>query len=424
MTHMMEQMTLPGLEETTPFGSAQRVTVAGRTRWPMVKLGQISSSIDYGVTASANFDGIGNKFLRITDIQENCVEWDSVPWCKCSEKEAISSYLLPGDIVFARTGATTGKSFLIKNCPENAVFASYLIRVRLSKLVDPEFISFFFQSPNYWQQIANNARGAAQPGVNSTVLKSLEISLPPLPEQQRIVARLDKAQQLIDQRKEQLKLMDTLVQSLFYEMFGDPVKNEKGWGEVYLQEVADIASGVTKGRNLAGKETHEIPYMRVANVQDGHLNLSSIATIPVTIDEMNRYRLLKGDLLLTEGGDPDKLGRGAIWQAEIEPCIHQNHIFRVRLNAQKILPGFASALIASPRCKRYFLSAAKQTTGIASINMTQLKKSPMLLPPLPLQQAFADRVQQIEALKQSMTASLRELEHNFNALMQEAFGGK
>ncbi len=193
------------------------------------------------------------------------------------------------------------------------------------------------------------SRGGTQKFVSLGNLRKLQIPLPPLPEQLRIVARLDKAQQVIDQRKEQLALMDALVQSLFYEMFGDPVKNEKGWTETHLQEVADIASGVTKGRNLAGKETYEIPYMRVANVQDGHLNLSSIATIPVTIDEMNRYKLLKGDLLLTEGGDPDKLGRGAIWQAEIEPCIHQNHIFRVRLNAQKLLPGFASALIASPR---------------------------------------------------------------------------
>jgi type I restriction enzyme, S subunit len=411
MTKLMQQMTLPGLDEAVQGR-------AGRGKWPMVKLGEIAPS------RSSKREFLNEEIvwdITLDQIESNTGKIFNKKFSKVSDAPQSSNFVDEDNVLYSKLRPYLNKVII----PEEKGFATtelvplYPDKKRLNK----RFLLHFLMSPGFVSWATNTVAGAKMPRLTMSEFWKHKIPLPPLPEQQRIVARLDKAQQLIDQRKEQLALMDALVQSLFYEMFGDPVKNEKGWEEVYLQEVADIASGVTKGRNLAGKETHEIPYMRVANVQDGHLNLSSIATIPVTSDEMNRYKLLKGDLLLTEGGDPDKLGRGAIWQAEIEPCIHQNHIFRVRLNAQKLLPGFASALIASPRCKRYFLSAAKQTTGIASINMTQLKKSPMLLPPLPLQQAFADRVEQIEALKQGMTASLRELEQNFNALMQEAFGG-
>jgi type I restriction enzyme S subunit len=131
----------------------------------------IAESVDYGVTASAANSPIGPKFLRITDIQDGQVDWDSVPWCKCDRRESEASRLRAGDIVFARTGATTGKSYLINQCPEDSVFASYLIRVRLKKIADPSFVGHFFQSTDYWTQITKGARGAAQPGVNATTLK-------------------------------------------------------------------------------------------------------------------------------------------------------------------------------------------------------------------------------------------------------------
>ena len=117
--------------------------------WRRIPLGDLAESVDYGVTASASQRPIGPKFLRITDIQDGAVNWDSVPWCDCDERSASDSRLRPGDIVFARTGATTGKSFLIRGCPANAVFASYLIRVRLNDAAEPGFVSHFFQTHDY-----------------------------------------------------------------------------------------------------------------------------------------------------------------------------------------------------------------------------------------------------------------------------------
>ena len=164
--------------------------------------------------------------------------------------------------------------------------------------------------------------------------------------------------------------------------------------------------------------------MAVANVQDRSLNLSGIKSIEATEDEISRYRLIPNDLVLTEGGDPDKLGRGTLWNSELPECIHQNHIFRVRLPSEQITPLFANWLIGSPRGKRYFLKSAKQTTGIASINMTQLQGFPLLLPPIELQKEFAERVAAVEKLKATQRASLAELDTLFASLQHRAFRGE
>ena len=152
------------------------------------------SAINYGYTESASADPVGPRFLRITDIQNDCVDWENVPYCKI-EKEDLRKYRLErGDIVFARTGATTGKSFLVCDPPKDTVFASYLIRLRLlDKELLPDFVSLFFQTAGYWQTIKEGSSGSAQGGFNATKLGALSIPFPPLPEQQRIVAILNEA---------------------------------------------------------------------------------------------------------------------------------------------------------------------------------------------------------------------------------------
>jgi type I restriction enzyme S subunit len=163
------------------FGDA----TSGSSAWPSHSLGSLAALIDYGVTASATAEPVGPKFLRITDIQDDRVDWDTVPYCECDEGAAERARLIADDIVFARTGATTGKSFLISTCPDRAVFASYLIRVRSSPAVIPQYLLGFFQSAAYWSQIRTMAQGAAQPGVNASKLASLVVPVPPLEAQKR-----------------------------------------------------------------------------------------------------------------------------------------------------------------------------------------------------------------------------------------------
>jgi type I restriction enzyme S subunit len=158
---------------------------AGGDDWVEGKVGDISV-LRYGYTESANWDPIGPKFLRITDIQDGLVNWDLVPYCKISDADLSLQQLKDGDLVFARTGATTGKSFLVTN-PPNSVSASYLIRLRPDQSkVNPYYLSIFFQSENYWQQVMAGTSGSAQGGVNASKLGHLKIQIPPLSRQKMI----------------------------------------------------------------------------------------------------------------------------------------------------------------------------------------------------------------------------------------------
>ena len=198
--------------------------------------------------------------------------------------------------------------------------------------------------------------------------------------------------------------------------------NTMTWNEQTLDSMADVVSGITKGRKTKEQHMTVVPYMAVSNVKDGYIDWSTVKTIEATEQEIQQYRLMPDDVLMTEGGDPDKLGRGAIIKKTLENCIHQNHIFRVRLNESLILPVFFAEYLKHQKSKRYFLGCAKQTTGIASINMRQLKGLPVLLPPIDLQNQFADFVAQIDKSKLAIQKSLEQLETLKKSLMQEYFG--
>ena len=216
--------------------------------WQVKELGAVSI-INYGYTESATSEPIGPRFLRITDIRDDGVDWESVPYCKIETSEIQKFRLASGDIVFARTGATTGKSFLVQE-PPDAVFASYLIRLRLlDKQLLPEFVSLFFQTAGYWKSVKDGSSGSAQGGFNATKLGALSIPFPTLPEQQRIVGILDKAFEEIAKAKANAEknlqnaraLFESHLQSVFTHK-GD------GWKQKTLAEIA-----TTFGR---GKSRH------------------------------------------------------------------------------------------------------------------------------------------------------------------------
>lgn len=333
--------------------------------------------------------------------------------------ENSSARLLPaGTVALCRTASVGKVAILGREMATSQDFVDWVCGPQL----DPEYL--------YWALSCSSAafdvekQGSTHKTIYMPTLERLNVLLPPLDEQHRIAALLDKADAIRRKRQEAIALTEQLLRSTFLEMFGDPFINPKRWALAPLHELATIGSGVMKGRDYTGIETIELPYMRVANVQDGYLALNDIKSITLPIADVEKYTLRYGDILLTEGGDPDKLGRGAVWRDQIASCVHQNHIFRVHPDRKRITSEYLCALLGSSHGKRYFLRAAKQTTGIATINRTQLSEFPVLLPPLELQIDYSRFVAAHERLTQRYHQLIAEQDTLFQSLVQRAFSGQ
>ena len=290
-----------------------------------------------------------------------------------------------------------------------------------SQDIERAYLAYFLRSGHVVGLISARTAGARMPRADMDFIFSLPISLPPLPEQRRIVDLLSRAEGIVRLRREASRCAAELIPALFLDMFGDPATNPKGWAVEALDSVAQIISGATKGRRLDPEEGVELPYMRVANVKDGFLDLTEVKTIVVKRNEVEKYRLLPGDLLLTEGGDPDKLGRGALWAGAIETCLHQNHIFKVRADRTRLLPEYLCELVGSNYGKAYFLRVAKKTTGIATINRTQLGGFPVVIPSTECQQEFAERIGSVRSIQSQQSAATVKAQATFDALLANAF---
>jgi type I restriction enzyme S subunit len=206
----------------------------------------------------------------------------------------------------------------------------------------------------------------------------------------------------------------------------DAVAEEKSmpssWTRVRFEDIAVVAGGVTLGRKLVNRRTITLPYLRVANVKRGKLDLNVIKEVTIAEDEVERYRLRKDDLLMTEGGDWDKVGRAAIWHDEIPVCLHQNHVFRARMRSDEVSPIWFELYFNSPYGRSYFESASKQTTNLASINMRQVKSCPVPFPPLPEQRRIVAKVDQLMTLVDQLEAQLAASRKTATSLMNAVVG--
>lgn len=378
------------------------------------------------------FKGGGTPSRKIPEYWDGDISWATVKDFKRTElsstQESISpeglrnsaANLIPSGHVIIPTRMALGKAAI------NTI--DLAINQDLKALIPKREVHnryLLYAILNLSNNIERLGSGATVKGVTIEQLNSLQILFPPFDDQIRIATLLSRVEALIATRKENLRLLDEFLKSTFLEMFGILNGSFKAWNIKKLMQYTDIVSGVTKGKKYKSETLVEVPYMRVANVQDGFLDLNDIKTIAVTHDELEKFRLIKGDVLLTEGGDPDKLGRGALWENQIEVCIHQNHIFRVRvIDLEELNPSYLSALVGSIYGKSYFLKAAKQTTGIASINSTQLKNFPLIIAPIDLQYKYAEIATKTECLKILYRQSLAELENLYGALSEKAFKGE
>lgn len=388
---------------------------------PTRPLAQISRTIDYGVTASASHDVAGKKFLRITDIQDGSVDWASVPYCVAPESKLRSACLTDGDIVFARTGATTGKSFLIKSPPDGAVFASYLIRVKPSTEVEPAYLAHFFQSAGYWAQIRKKTQGAAQGGVNASSLSELEIPLPPLDEQRRIAAILDKADALRRKRKRALDLLSDLSDALFRDTF--VIAEERSWPTVAVDDLAtDMRTGPFGSQLLHSEFVSEgIAVIGIDNAVSNEFRWAERRFITEEkFEKLRRYQVFPGDLIITIMGT---CGRCAIIPDDIPISINTKHLCCITLDRTRCLPVFLhAAFLRHPDIQKQLGVQAKGAV-MPGLNMGIVKSLKLRLPPLQLQRQFVERLEMVAA-KSAMVGSSAALSRVlFSSLQHRAFSG-
>lgn len=198
------------------------------------------------------------------------------------------------------------------------------------------------------------------------------------------------------------------------------------WEVKRLKFIATVQTGVAKGKDLKDRETIEVPYLRVANVQDNRLDLDDVSTIEIPIDELLRYLLQPGDVLMNEGGDFDKLGRGHIWNGEIKNCIHQNHVFAVR--PDNVSPEWLNTITYSKYAKQYFMSRSKQSTNLASISSRNVMELPVVLPGYEEQNLILDfidtQLAQLDALASKAEKAVALLQERRTALISAAVTGK
>lgn len=331
--------------------------------WEWVRWGELSFSIQYGYNAPAIANG-QYKMVRISDIQNNKVLWDTVPYCEIKDDDVETYQLAEDDILFARTGGTVGKSFLVKEVPCNAVYAGYLIRTRFDaqKLV-PEYLKFFMESQLYWQQLRNGTIATAQPNCNGQTLSKMVVPIPPLEEQHRIVAKIEEILPYIDQydkaytkletfNKEfpedmkksilQMAMQGKLVEQrpegtadeLYEQIVAEKaqlikagkIKKEKplpditedeipfeipsSWKWVRLGTIVSVYGGkrIPAGTRLSENDTGH-KYIRVADMKDETVSLDDIKYITDEIyEKIKQYFITSDDIYITVAGTIGRVG--------------------------------------------------------------------------------------------------------------------
>jgi len=285
-------------------------------------------------------------------------------------------------------------------------------------------IRFTKANPDYGWHMVNHAKleflrvaqGSTFHAIGGNDVRGLVVVLPPLLQQRAIAAVLDAIDEAIERTEAVIGATERLRDALLHELLTRGVSGwhmqwrevpglgtvPADWQIVRLEDVAEIQTGRAVNRKAARSGRHEVPYLSAVNVKDGYLEFGVLKTMRVSDSELERYRLWDGDVLFTEGGDADKLGRGTVWRGEINPCLHQNHVFAVRPHAGKLIPDFLAAYASSSAGKRYFMGAAKQTTNLASVNSTQLKRMMLPVPRLDEQ----ERITEILASTQQANSAL------------------
>lgn len=388
-----------------------------------VRLGDIATTITKGTTPTSvgyRFQDNGINFVKVESITENGI-FVSEKFAhineECNEKLARSQ-LQENDLLFSIAGAIGRTAIVNKNIlPANTNQALAIIRIP-EDVINYSFLMYVLRSPLILRQYDKLKQGVAQINLSLQNVKDFRIPKISLKEQEKIAEVLDKVNKLIDGRKHQLDKLDELVKSRFVEMFGDPVSNPKEWNIV---KIGDIATEVKYGTSLPAVEDGKYPYLRMNNMtNDGHIDLSNLKYIDVPDDEIEKCIVRKGDVLFNRTNSVELVGKTCVFDLD-EEMIIAGYIIRVRLH-EAMLPIVFSSYMNTAVIKQYLRKIAKGAVNQANINAKELQAIQIYLPPLDLQNQFADFVAQVDKSKLAVQKSLEQLEILKKSLMQAYFG--
>jgi type I restriction enzyme S subunit len=439
-------------------------------------------------------------------INQKCVRWHGVEaqHCKFVDPEQWDAWgeertLRDGDVLWNSTGTgTIGRAAIYRPIPgfERVVADSHVTVVRASRVL-PEYLHAWIRSPTVQAVLdAMQVGSTNQVELGRGEVLSTSVPVAPLPEQRRIVAKLEILQSRSRRAREALDavppLLEKLRQSILAAAFrgdltkdwrakhrdvepasellkrirverlkkweatelakmkangksprddkwksryGGPETNgdslsslPRGWCWAHLDEITFVVGGITKGQKRSGaKALREVPYLRVANVQRARLELGEVKTIEATAGEIAELSLVAGDILLNEGGDRDKLGRGWIWEGQIDECIHQNHVFRARPVSRDLQSKYISHY-ANHHGQTFFVDQGKQTTNLASVSISRVRRFPIALPPADEQAAIVDLLDAQFARLDIVARTVTELADNValldRSVLAKAFRGE
>ena len=392
------------------------------SQWASVRLADIAAQGQYGLNAAAMKEGQGVRFIRITDIDEQGeLRGDGAAYVPYTTENLTAYNLEPGDLLIARSGATAGKSLLFKGLDEPAVFAGYLIRFKLdtSKAL-PAYIGYFFKSNAYWNYINTTKRAAAQPNINAKELASLPLSLPPLPEQRRIVDLLSRAEGIVRLRQEAEKKAAELIPALFLDMFGDPATNPKGWP---LRKVSDFVNRFEGGKNLQAGSENGSPYriLKVSAATSGEYREWESKPTPDNYAPPKTHIVRVGDMLFSRANTEELVGATAIVESTNGKSLLPDKLWRF-VWAEPVAPIYMHGLFQSPHARRE-LGKLSSGTSASMRNISQAKLFDLRLPVAPYeqQQAYAERALSARAILVQQSAATAKAQAAFDALLARTF---
>ncbi|WP_146873125.1 restriction endonuclease subunit S [Halovibrio variabilis] len=419
------------------------------THWMLGSFRHLIKSLSNGTTAN-QVDQEENSIAvsRIETISKGKVDFSKVGYVRLNELD--ERFLLrSGDVLFSHINSLPmiGNAAVYEG-DKPLLHGMNLLRIQPAASVDSSWVLYWLKSKNIRQEVESRAKPAInQASISTASVKSLPALIPPQVEQRNITSFLDHETARIDALVEEQQRLIALLKEKRQAVIShavtkglDPDVPMKDSGVEWLGEVpahwtvgplrwyATIQGGIAKGKSYnAETPTVELPYLRVANVQDGYVDLSTVKTVEVAVSEVGRYRLQSGDVLMNEGGDNDKLGRGTVWKGEITDCLHQNHVFAIRPN-QYLLPRWLSMFTRSNAARAYFYLYSKQSTNLASISSSSVMSCPLPLPPVEEQREVLDflaiEAVRLDDLMQEGIKAINLLQERRSALISAAVTGK